>query len=152
VVRFPNARWLLALITRLHVAAYRASGGRVGAGALGLRFLLLEHTGRRTGRRRTAPLLYLQDAGRFVVVASNAGDARAPAWWRNLEARPVAWVQVGRRRVEVRARPATQDEEARLWPGLLRAWPSYRRYRERAGRHIPVVLLEPALTRARPIP
>jgi deazaflavin-dependent oxidoreductase (nitroreductase family) len=139
----PNVRWLLALITAVHRFLYRASGGRVGARAGRLTFLLLEHTGRRSGRRYLAPLLYVEDGERLVVVGSNAGDDRDPAWWQNLKARPEASVQVGTRRLAVRARAAVGEERARIWRRLLEGWPQYARYQERTAREIPIVVLEP---------
>ena len=139
----PNVRWLLALITAVHRFLYRASGGRVGARAGRLTFLLLEHTGRRSGRHYLAPLLYVEDGERLVVVGSNAGDDRDPAWWQNLKARPEASVQVGTRRLAVRARAAVGEERARIWRRLLEGWPQYARYQERTAREIPIVLLEP---------
>jgi len=89
------------------------------------------------------PLLYVADGARFVVVGSNAGDTRDPGWWKNLRANPEAWVQVGRRRLAVRSREANPAEVARLWPRVLEAYRSFERYRENAGRPIPLVLLEP---------
>jgi deazaflavin-dependent oxidoreductase (nitroreductase family) len=91
----PNIRWLLALITSLHRRLYLATRGRIGHRALHFRFLLLGCRGRRSGRERIVPLLYVEDTGRFVVVGSNAGDTRDPAWWINLRAQPDAWAQVG---------------------------------------------------------
>lgn len=140
----PNVRWLLALVTRLHLALYRASGGRLGHRFGRTRMLLLETVGRRSGRRRVTPLLYVRDGEAFAVVASNAGDDRDPAWWLNLRARPEAGVQAGRERCRVVARRATSEEEARVWPRLVAAYPWYPAYRERTRREIPVVLLEPA--------
>jgi deazaflavin-dependent oxidoreductase (nitroreductase family) len=137
----PNIRWLLALITTVHRFLYRASGGRVGHRAPGYRFLLLANRGRRSGREYLTPLLYVGN-GDFVVVGSNAGDPRAPAWWRNLEACPDTWIQVGRERIRVRAREATPTEATTLWPRVVAAYASFERYRERAGRAIPLVLLE----------
>jgi deazaflavin-dependent oxidoreductase (nitroreductase family) len=139
----PNIRWLLTLITAVHRFLYRASGGFLGHAALGFRFLLLGCIGHKSGRERQIPLLYVRDGERFVVVASNAGDARPPAWWTNLRARPDAWVQAGRGRFDVRAREATPEEAEALWPRLLESYRAYESYRERAGRPIPVVLLEP---------
>lgn len=137
----PNIRWLLALITAIHRFLYRASGGWIGHRAPGYRFLLLANRGRRTGREYLTPLLYVGD-GDFVVVGSNAGDPRPPAWWKNLEAHPDTWIQVGRERIRVRAREATAAEAATLWPRVFAAYASFERYRERAGRPIPLVLLE----------
>jgi deazaflavin-dependent oxidoreductase (nitroreductase family) len=78
-----------------------------------------------------------------VVVASNAGDARPPAWWTTQRAPPAARLQAGRGRFDVRAREATPEEAEALWPRLLESYRAYESYRERAGRPIPVVLLEP---------
>ena len=88
-------------------------------------------------------LYYVEHDGDLVVVASNAGDARVPAWWLNLQARPEATVRIGRRARHVRARQATPADEARLWPLLDRANPAYREYRRASSRHIPIVILEP---------
>lgn len=146
----PNIRWLLAVITALHRFVYRASGGRLGQ-RLGRRdMLLLTSVGRRSGRERTVPLLYVGDGERLVVVASNAGDERAPAWWRNLQVHPEARVQVGTRTRAVRARRASVEEAARLWPLLEASYASYAAYRRRTRREIPVVLLEPCQAAAAP--
>jgi len=140
----PNLRWLLALITRVHRVLYRISGGRIGGSLAGIRVLLLSTRGRKSGLPRAMPLLYIEAEKGFVVVASNAGDDRDPAWWKNLLACPEAAVQVGRERHAVRARRATPAEEAVLWPKLVTAYAPYARYRERTRREIPVVILERA--------
>jgi deazaflavin-dependent oxidoreductase (nitroreductase family) len=140
----PNIRWLLALITTVHRFLYQKSGGAIGHRAPGYQFLLLGNRGRRTGREYVTPLLYVPDGARFIVVGSNAGDRRDPAWWTNLRAQPETWVQVGRQRLAVRAREANPAEHAALWPRVLAAYRSFERYRERAGRPIPLVLLEPS--------
>ena len=105
--------------------------------------LLLETVGRKSGLARTIPLLYVPDGERFIVVASNAGDDRPPAWWLNLRARPEAAVQAGRERHRVRARRAEGEEEAALWKKLEASYPPYAGYRTRTSRDIPVVVLEP---------
>ncbi len=143
----PNIRWLLALITALHRWLYRATRGAIGhrIPILDWRSLLLTHIGNKTGRVYTIPLLYVADGERFVVVGSNAGDANPPAWWRNLQARPEARVQVGARELAVRARLATGEERARLWAALLANYRDYARYerKTRGARDLPVVVLEP---------
>lgn len=142
----PNIRWLLALITALHRWLYRATRGVVGhrIPLLDWRSLLLSHVGRKSGRVYTTPLLYIPDGERFVVVGSNAGDEKPPAWWLNLEARPEARVQVGADEHTVRARLAQGDERARLWAALVANYRDYARYeRLTAGkRALPVVILE----------
>ena len=124
---------------------YQRSGGRIGGRLPGRkRFLLLTTVGRRTGQRRTQPLLYVPDRGRFIVVGSNAGDDRPPAWWLNLEAQPAADVQVDRERHRVRARRAQGEELAALWAELDRSYSYYADYRRRTAREIPIVVLEPS--------
>jgi deazaflavin-dependent oxidoreductase (nitroreductase family) len=140
----PNLRWLLALITAVHRFVYQRSGGRVGGRLPGKRFLLLTTIGRRTGLPRVTPLLYIRDGDRFVVVGSNAGDDRPPAWWRNLQQRPAAQVQAGRQQHLVSAHQAHGAELDALWPRLESSYRYYADYRRRTTREIPVVVLEPA--------
>jgi len=143
----PNIRWLLALISALHRWLYRATRGVIGhrIPILDWRSLLLTHVGRKTCRAYTIPLLYVPDGERFVVVGSNAGDAKPPEWWLNLRAYPEARVQVGARECAVRARLAAGDERARLWAALVASYRDYARYerKTRGARELPVVVLEP---------
>ncbi len=140
----PNIRWLLALVTRLQRFLYLKTGGAIGASVFGTKILLLTNAGRRTGHQRITPLFYVEDGDHWVVVASNAGDDRHPAWWLNLEAHPRARVQIRGEHYEVVARRAEPDEEERLWPTLIDAYASYSEYRKRTQREIPIVILERA--------
>jgi len=143
----PNIRWLLAWITALHRWLYRATNGLIGhrIPILDWRSLLLTHTGRKSGRVYTIPLLYIADGTHFVVVGSNAGDAKPPAWWLNLQAQPEVRVQAGARELAVRARLAQGEERARLWAALVANYRDYARYERmtRGNRELPVVVLEP---------
>jgi deazaflavin-dependent oxidoreductase (nitroreductase family) len=100
--------------------------------------------GARSGRPRTAPIWIYPDGERWVVVASRGGDARLPGWYHNLRAKPHASLQIGRERVEVEAREVTGEEHERLWELVTNAYPGYNYYRERSGRHIPVLVLTPS--------
>jgi len=140
----PNIRWLLALITVVHRALYRATGGRIGARAGGAQMLLLTTLGRRSGQRRVTPLLYVEDGERFVVVASNAGDDRHPAWLLNLRKQPAVEIQIGSQQIRVQAREASDAESELLWPKLLSSYAHFRDYRTHTKRRIPIVVLEPA--------
>ncbi len=131
------------LITTLHTLAYQLSGGRIGATLLGMPMLLLTTWGRRTGKLRTAPLLYLPLDDVFVLVASNGGARRHPTWWFNVRANPEALVQIGPVRGRVQAVPATPAERSRFWPLLLRVYPPYARYQARTDREIPLLALYP---------
>lgn len=133
----------------MHKALFRATGGRIGtnqpgANRPGTLFLLAR--GRTTGQERRTGLYFVEDGPSFVVVASNAGEDDDPGWWRNLQANPEAQVELGGRRRPVRARAATPEEEARLWPRLDAVYGEYANYRRKTVRHIPIVLLEPRET------
>ncbi len=130
-------------MTTLHRFVYMKSGGRIGGRLPGQQFLLLKTVGRRTGRERVMPLLYVRDGNRFVVVGSNGGDDRPPAWWLNLKAWPAAHVQVDREHYRVQARQARGAELDDLWPRLDASYGYYANYRRRTSREIPVVVLEP---------
>lgn len=128
---------------RLHTALYRATGGRVGHSAGGITNLLLTTTGRKSGQPRTVPLAYVEDQGRFVIVASNGGSDRPPSWWVNLRHQPSATVEVGARKIAVVARESSPEERSVLWPRLKRVNPFFAQYEQITARQIPVVILEP---------
>ncbi len=130
------------LTGRLHTRLYRLTGGRVGHAAGKITNLLLTTTGRKSGEARTVPLAYVPDGGRWVVVASNGGADRHPAWWLNLQHSPRATIEVGPDRVEVTGREATDVERARLWPELKTINPFFAQYEQITDRRIPVVILE----------
>jgi|SRR5579862_117957 len=139
------SRITLKLVSRLHVFVYRASGGRLGG-----RFrktvpiLLLTTIGRKTGKLRTTPLLYLDDRGRYVVVASVGGAPTHPAWYLNLRDNPAATIQIGSRNLAVNAMTAGAEERARLWAQVTRMYPQYDDYQAKTSRKIPVVILAPS--------
>jgi deazaflavin-dependent oxidoreductase (nitroreductase family) len=130
--------------TQAHVRAYRLSGGRIGGTFRGAPVLLLDHVGRKSGRNRTSPLLYLDDGDDLVIVASKGGSHTHPVWWLNLRDRPQTTVEVGSERRAVRARQANADEKARLWPKLVELYAPYADYQKRTSRDIPVAILERA--------
>lgn len=132
-------------LTAAHVALYRVTRGRLLPGPLGgSRTVLVEHVGRKSGRRRTTPLLYLADGDDIVIVASKGGSHKHPAWWLNLREMNATMIQVGGERRPVTVRQATAEEKQRLWPRLVEIWPDYARYQERTEREIPLAILSPA--------
>jgi deazaflavin-dependent oxidoreductase (nitroreductase family) len=122
---------------------YRLFGGRF-VGRIGKApVLLLTTRGRKTGKQRTTPLLYVAYGDALVVVASNGGAPRHPAWYLNLQAEPEIDVQVGREQRAVRAREATEEERTQLWAQLVAVYRGYEGYAQKANRTIPIVVLEP---------
>ena len=130
-------------IGRLHTTLYRLTNGRVGGQAGPLAHLLLTTTGRKTGTARTVPLPYLLDGEAMVIVGSNGGMDRHPAWVFNLRANPNATVQLRERTVAVTAHEAQGAERARLWPALKAMNPAYGMYEQMTERELPVVVLKP---------
>ena len=126
---------------RLHTGIYHATGGRLGGSMAGLPHLLLTTTGRKSGQERTVALSYMPDGEHFVLVASNGGSDRHPAWWLNLRDCNRASAQVGSVCHAVVAERAEGEEYQRLWP-LLKAFnPFYVQYEQITDRAIPVVVL-----------
>jgi F420H(2)-dependent quinone reductase len=134
---------LFNVMARANVAVYRASGGRFGGHMGKAPILLLHHTGRKSGKERVQPLIYLADGDRLVVVASKGGTDKNPAWFHNLMANPETEAEVGRDRRPVRARRAEGEEREALWPRLVDIYPQYADYQTYTERTIPVIVLEP---------
>jgi deazaflavin-dependent oxidoreductase (nitroreductase family) len=129
--------------TKLHVAAYRASGGRIGKKFRGAPCCLVDHVGRKSGEQRTSPLIYTRDGDSVVLIASKGGHPKHPAWWINLRANPETRVQVGDERWQVRAREVSDEaERTRLWEQMVAVYPPYDDYQAKTDRKIPVILLE----------
>jgi deazaflavin-dependent oxidoreductase (nitroreductase family) len=144
------ARKVIKVMAAANVRVYRLTRGRIGGtwrvGAAWrnpVPICLVEHRGRRTGRLRTTPLVYLRDGDRVVVVASQAGRPTHPLWFHNLEADPSVTVQVKGDRRPMRARTASSAERAELWPRLVDLYSDYDSYQSWTEREIPVVILEP---------
>jgi len=133
--------------TRIHVALYRRTGGKLGGHLPGwpaARILLLDHTGAKSGLRRTSPLMYHEDGDIVVVTASKGGQPTHPAWFHNLKANPDSTIQIGSEIRDVRARVATDEERERLWPKFVAFYPGYDFLQRNAkGRKIPIVILDP---------
>ncbi len=128
-------------VTNIHTFVYRLTGGRIGGRMVGSPVLLLTTVGRKSGKERTLPLLYLADDETIVLVASNGGAAKHPLWWLNLQAHPQARVQIGSRILPMTATAAEGEERNRLWSRLIAMYPEYANYQKRTPREIPVVLL-----------
>jgi F420H(2)-dependent quinone reductase len=135
--------WFWERFTDLHTAVYKASHGRIGGTSYGVPVVLIESVGRKSGKKRTHPLLCGEDGDNLVVIASKGGVHKHPAWFLNLKANPetTAWWKGDIRRV--RAREATGAERERLWRMMADAYPTYEDYQRRTERKIPVVVLEP---------
>ncbi len=131
-------------IGKFHTRLYRLTGGLIGGRIDGLDILLLTTVGRKSGEKRTVPLPYYRDGGRYLLVASFGGNAKNPAWVHNLTANPGVQIQVGFRKIKAQAMAAEEPERNKLWEEIATAFPRYRVYQQKTERTIPVIVLEPA--------
>jgi deazaflavin-dependent oxidoreductase (nitroreductase family) len=128
---------------KLNIPLYRLSGGRFGGKVNRAPVLLLTTTGRKSGQARTAPVVYLAEGESLVVIGSNAGHSRTPAWSLNLKANPDAEVEIGRERRRVRARIAEGEERSDLWRKHNERYSGFDEYEARTDRDIVLFVLEP---------
>lgn len=123
------------------IEEFRANGGRVGGYFEGSALLLLTTTGARSGRQVVSPVMYLEDEGRHIVIASNAGADRHPAWYHNLTTRPEVTVEVGTETFRAKAVVVEGEERDRLYARMVEREPGFAEYQAKTTRRIPVVAL-----------
>jgi len=128
----------------VHKAALKVTGGRWPRDLLGMPGVELHTIGRKSGQPRSSMLASpIHDEDRVVLVASKGGDERDPAWYLNLTANPDVEVTMNGETRKMRARTASPDEKAALWPDIVASYKGYAGYQEKSGRDIPVVICEP---------
>jgi deazaflavin-dependent oxidoreductase (nitroreductase family) len=133
------------LMNATHRAALFVTGGRFPNKLFGMAPVELRTTGRKSGQSRLTMLTSpIHDENRVVLVASKGGDDRDPQWYRNLTANPEVEVTIEGSTRKMRARTASAEEKAALWPDIVAAYRGYDSYQKRAHRDIPVVICEPA--------
>jgi deazaflavin-dependent oxidoreductase (nitroreductase family) len=138
---------VLGGVLAFHQFLYERTDGRIGHRMIGPTTLLLRTTGRRSGAQRTNALVYAADGGNYIVVPSNGGDDRPPAWLFNLTAQPSVELQIGRERRPATARVLEQGD-----PDFERLWrlvnehnrDRYDGYQAKTARRIPLVALTPS--------
>jgi deazaflavin-dependent oxidoreductase (nitroreductase family) len=147
----PATRKIIKWMSAANVWIYRKTNGRLGktwrvGSALrrGVPVCLVTTTGRKSGRPRTVPLLYIRDTENVVLVASQGGLPEDPQWYRNVLADPDISVQFGATIYRMRARTANPEERAILWPRLTAVYADFDSYQAWTDREIPVVICEPS--------
>ncbi len=124
---------------------YRVSGGKLGAKwSYGTPVMLLTTKGRKSGRPRTVPVLYLRDGHDLILVASKAGTSKHPHWFKNLKAEPRVEVEIGQERQAMTALRVSAEQKDALWPELVKMYPDFADYQARTTRDIPVIRLTAA--------
>lgn len=126
-----------------HVRLYRETNGEQGYIWNGVPTLLLTMTGRKSGLKRTIPIIYTPWRGSYVIIASKGGSPDHPQWYRNLLEDPNVELQVKADKMRAIARTAPSPEREGIWAECVRHWPNYNIYQSRTERLIPVVVLDP---------
>jgi deazaflavin-dependent oxidoreductase (nitroreductase family) len=133
------------VIVGLHREVFMRTGGRIGGSGFGMPVLILKTIGRKSGKERTTMLTSpVQDGETVVIVASYGGDNRHPTWFLNLRDNPDVEITMRGRTRKMKARVASTEERADLWPRVTGKYRGYASYQTRTDREIPLVLLEPA--------
>ncbi len=134
---------MFKLFMAIQVWLYRRSKGKLGGKMRGFKVILLTSTGRKSGQTRTLPLGLFDWPGGYLVVASNGGQPRHPAWYLNLMSNSHATVQVLDQVIPVTAEVLNGEARARAWQQVITSAPSYAAYEKKTTRVIPLVLLQP---------
>jgi deazaflavin-dependent oxidoreductase (nitroreductase family) len=125
------------------IADFHEHAGQITQGRLaGANLLLMTSIGATSGEPRIAPLGYTRDGDRYVVVGSNSGLPRQPAWLANIRANPIVSVEVGVETFQGRATITTGDERQRLWAAHVKAIPHFATYEQMTERELQVVTIE----------
>lgn len=133
-----SADWVAA-----HIRAFDEPVGNDWPSQRGAPLLLLTTKGAKSGLWRRTALIFGEDGGRFLIVASKGGAPKPPGWYVNLSENPEVHVQVRDRKFRAIASTAASGEKPRLWDTMVRIWPDYASYQEKTDRDIPVVILDP---------
>ena len=123
------------------IAEFRKNHGKIGGDFEGAPLLLLHTIGKRSGRPRVNPMMYLRDGERYVVFGSKAGADTHPDWYRNLMAHPDVKIEVGNETIDVQADDLQGPERDRLFERQATLYPGFAEYQRKTKRVIPVIAL-----------
>jgi F420H(2)-dependent quinone reductase len=134
---------IMELFTMLHVFFYRLSGGVIGGQMGPGHILLIDSVGRKTGKPRTNPVMYIRDGDRYVVAASAGGGPSNPGWYYNLRAVSHTIIQVKDQKIPVSVEEAEPGKREILWAQLVTEQPQFKNYETRTTRKIPMFIFKP---------
>jgi F420H(2)-dependent quinone reductase len=136
-------KWIFRQFIRLQIFVYRRSGGKRMGRVRGMPILLLTSVGRKTGKQRVTPVMYMRDGNNYVIIAANAGARRNPGWFANLQANPQTTIEVDDMTRTVMTHKASKEEKDRIWPRFVEQAPFLEGYRKKTTRDMPIIILQP---------
>jgi deazaflavin-dependent oxidoreductase (nitroreductase family) len=139
----PLLKRVIRIVTDLHIGVYRMSKGKLVNRIANLPLLLITTYGRKSGKARTSPIVYIQEGQSYLVAASAGGMDWHPDWYLNMKQRPEARIEIGGKAFEVRAEITTGEERTRLYEKFKAASDNFVKYEASTSRVIPVVRLTP---------
>ncbi len=149
MIRFASSRfgaWFSShLLYRLDRLAFWLSDGKVSADeiASSIPAITVKTIGAKSGLPRSVPLNKITVESNYILIATNWGRHRSPAWYHNIMANPkVTVIDRGESRDFV-ARETNGLEKERYWRKAVEIYPGYEAYRKRLRRPVPVIVLEP---------
>lgn len=134
--------FFMKAFTGLHVLLVRLSGGRLGGSMNGFKVLILNTTGRKSGKTRANPLGYFEHQDGYLIVASNGGQNHHPAWFYNLSGNPQVTIEIMGTKSNARAQLVGSENYQQIWDWLVAQAPQYANYAKSTTRQIPLVLLK----------
>ncbi|GHJ43809.1 nitroreductase [Catellatospora sp. TT07R-123] len=126
------------------VAEYEASDGARGNTIMGMPVVIVTMRGAKSGKIRKTPLMRVEHDGSYALIGSVGGAPKHPDWYHNIVAHPDVALQDGPVRRNYTARLVGGAERAQWWDRSVAAFPNYAEYAKKAGREIPVFVLDPA--------
>ena len=129
---------------REQVERYEASGGAEANTLKGVPIVVITSRGARSGKLRKNPVMRVEHAGAYALVASKGGAPEHPTWYHNIVSHPTVELQDGPDRRDYSVRLADGEERAAWWERAVAVWPAYADYQEKTDREIPVFVAEPA--------
>jgi len=137
------AAFLKNVITPMNMWLLEKSRGRLGNSFLGTPVLLLHTIGSKSGLERVTPLYYFERDGKILLVASNGGNPRNPAWMNNIVAHPETKINIKGKEITMHARVANPEEHQRYWPEATAFFSTWEYVQAHSVRKFPIILLEP---------
>jgi deazaflavin-dependent oxidoreductase (nitroreductase family) len=134
---------IVKFFTHIHIFLYRISKGKLGRRTAAMPVLLLTTTGRKTGKQRTTPVVYLRNGDDYLISASNGGFDSHSTWYYNLAANSEVHMEIEDRRLTAHATISEGKERDQLYELFKKASKNFVKYEQSTNRIIPVVRLTP---------